>query len=363
VGDDDEKKKKDRDWVTPLIMGVIFIPVAGGALWEACGSHVYGTTPADLEAVSLEGTPKQLGKALSWTSVSSSSVRATFRVGPGKPYRYAEFSWSSKEPNAPYSMRLVPHSEGHEEEEHGAQVLAAFTRRFHAASDGSWQWGTASIHVHSNDGAAELNVEPSSRKKPNPLFDRQMDAARQVILEAAFGIPVRASDADLSELLGAPYHTADVGKIDPSMTIENVPAAMKTRFPGALHEYSDRWEIAVDQPLLRSVVLSWTNHRAGTLSTVTFDVTTAYETSRDLLESCIATKVGPPTTKITDYAADKKNFVFAIGPLYLVLERSGIDLSAPTGWDAAAFAQVFDTLGGCKDKSENSGARGDGRKK
>jgi hypothetical protein len=359
---DEEKKKFDASNLIPIIPVGFMVLIIGGIVWESLGAHVYGTMPAQIETLSLEGSPRQVAKGLTLTDVHSSSVRAKFKTSAGKPYEYFELSWDSRSAN-PTSLRLVPESEK-SEEDRGDDVVAALARRFHALHDGDWQWGRVDIKAHKRDGELEARVATEWNKKPNSLFDRQMDAARQILLEVAFGIPVHASDAELAELLGAGYKTADVGKIDPETPIENVPALMTARFPGALHDSSNTWEIAIDQPLFKSVAFTWENRSGGTLADTRLAVDDAYAPSRDTLQACLASTLGAPHVKITDYAAGKKDYVFAVGALTVVLGRTDVSISAPwRGSDGASLAKLFDALAGCREKSENTGARGDGRKK
>jgi hypothetical protein len=97
---------------------------------------------------------------------------------------------------------------------------------------------------------------------------------------------------------------------------------------------------------------------------VRLDVDDAYAPTRDTLQACLANVLGAPQPKVTDYAAGKQDYVFAIGTQSFVLGRSDVTLSAPwRGWDGGSLAKLFDALSGCRDKTENTGARGDGRKK
>ena len=352
-----EKKESN---ILPVLYGVIGVgTLVLVGVWELAGPSVHGTTPAQIEALSLAGTPEQIAKGLSSTEVESASVRARFKRSAGKPYEYFELSWDPKSPDAPTSMRLVPEHE-RSEEDRGEEVIAALARRFHALHDGAWQWGRVSISAHKKDGELEASVESQRRGKPNPLFERQMDVARQILLEAAFGIPIHASDADLAELVGTGYKTADVGKIDPQTPIENAPALMTTRFPGALHDTSsswEAWEVAIDHPLFESVTLMWDKRPGGPMTHVRFSVSDAYASSREALHTCLANALGAPEAKVTDY-------VFTVGPLSLVLRMNDVALSAPRGgFDGASLSKLFDALAGCRDKTENTGSRGDGRKK
>jgi hypothetical protein len=361
-----KKEKKEKfDWsdLIGVVPVVITFGLLGGFLWEECGHHVYGTTPAQIEALSLQGSPKQVAKGLSSTDVDSTRVKARFKSSAGKPYEYVELRWSSKNANAPSGMRLVPEHTKDEDDEHGSEVAAALTKRFHALpKDGSWRWGAVEISARKH-GELEASIDATPHGRTNPLFDRQMDAARQILLEAAFGIPVHASDADLAELLGTGYKTADVGKIDPRTLIEDVPALMASRFPGSVHDSSSEWDVAVDHPLLKAIELRWTNRRGGHLSDVRLDVTEAYPASRDALESCLANVLGAPQVHVTDYAASKQDYVFPIGSINLILGRQDIQLATTGGFEGDSLAKLFDAFSGCREKSENTGARGDGRKK
>ncbi len=362
MADHGEEKKKPGigDWIGGLLGLGFGLTVIGISVWEVGGRYVYGATPADLAAVSLDGTPKQLGRALAGSDVNKSGVRVKLRVGPSRPYDVASLDWDSSDLSAPTKMRLeVEH--GEHDEEHAAQVATAFGRRFHAAHHGdTWRWGPVELDVDKKRGDVSFAIDRKRNSKTNALFDRQLDAARQVIVEAAFGIPVHASDQDLAELLGTGYPTADVGKIDPRTTIEHAGETVMARFPGSLHESSTSWEIALDHPLLASVTLDWSNQPSGMLSGVRFTEGDAYEASRDALQACLVTKLGPPKSDVTDYAAGTKNYAFAYGGAVLLLKPRHLELRK---WDETTWARTFEALASCKETAENTGSRGDLKKK
>ena len=364
MGEDDDKKKEGFDWSN--LIGVIPIiatfGLLGGFVYEECGHLVYGTTPAQLEALSLEGSPKKVAKGLSMTDVDDTRVKAKFKSSAGKPYESVELTWSSKSGTGPSRMRLIPEHTKSEEDEHGVEVLAAVTHRLHAVHDGTWRWGPVEISA-AKRGELSASVDAEPHGKMNPLFERQMDAARQLLLEAAFGIPVHASDADLAELLGTGYKLADVGKIDPRTLIEDAPALFASRFPGSVHDSSSEWDVAVDHPLLAHVELRWSNRRGGRLEDVRLATSDAYAASRDTLEACLANTLGAPKVETTDYAAGKKDYVFTVGALNVVLGRQDISLSTRGGFEGDSLAKLTSAFDGCREKSENTGSRGDGRKK
>jgi hypothetical protein len=358
----EEKKKEAFDWsnllgVIPLL---ITVGVVCGFGWQECGHYVYGTTPAQIAALSLEGSPRQVAKGLSLTDVDETRVRAKFRSHAGKPYEELDLRWDSKDASGPSEIRLTVEHATKDDDEHAGEMARALSRRFHAQRNGQWRWGAVDISVHSH-GDFSASVDPTPHGKTNAVFERQMDAARQVLLEAAFGIPVHASDADLAELLGTGYKLADVGKIDPRTLIEDAPALIASRFPGSLHDSSSDWEIALDHPLLKAVTLQWSNRRGGRLSDVRLETSEAYASSRDALEACLANALGPPQVHVTDYAAGDKDYVFAVGSLNVVLERESIHVGV--GFEGDSLAKLAGALDGCREKSESTGARGDGRKK
>jgi hypothetical protein len=92
------------------------------------------------------------------------------------------------------SMTLVPKTD-----EKGAMpsAIEAFTRRFRVTDKFAWEWGSVKFDLGNNQLAFHV------RRKGNSIAARQVDAARQVLVEAAFGVRVRASDQELAEVLGA----------------------------------------------------------------------------------------------------------------------------------------------------------------
>ncbi len=119
------------------------------------------------------------------------------------PYHSVQFTWDDGtylSLSAPVGMELLAERSDHDDP-HGAVVIAALSKRFHALHSGKWKWDTVSFDVHKRDGDIGFHVDGLQ----NSRFDRQLEAARQVVLEAAFGIPPRVSDRDLAELLGTGY--------------------------------------------------------------------------------------------------------------------------------------------------------------
>jgi hypothetical protein len=346
--------------IVGIVLPLVFIlPIAGVFLWEAYASHVHGTTPEQLAAASLEGSPKKVAKQLALTDADNISVRAQFKKGTAKHYVSVELDWTSGTSSAPYRIRLHPEHAKEDDDERAAALTAALAQRFHAMHDGQWSWGRFRISVD-HEGEFEANVEQTWRDQPNPLFERQVDAAKQVMLEAAFGITPHASVAELAELLGTGYKIADVGKIDTNTTIEGAPTVIAARFPGSLHDDSSSWQVTVDHPLIEHVSLQWDNSRSGRLRDVRVFVTTAYGSSRETFQACLANILGAPQTRVSDYAAGQKNYVFDVGTMVMVLDQTQITLR---GLDSASLSKIFEAFGSCHEKTENTASRGDGRKK
>jgi hypothetical protein len=350
------KKKFDYSNLVVLIGPAFVLVGISGAVWEECGAHFYGVTPQDLETMSLSGSPKQLNRQLSNTTMrDDTSVTAKFKKSAGSSYESVKLSWSQSDLSAPNEIDLQPEREA----ENGQDVIAALSRRFHAMHNGSVSWGETSFNVSAKHGDASFKI--SGGHAQNPLFDRQLEAGREVLLNAAFGTPLSVSDREIQDVLGSGYKTADVAKLDTSVVIEDAGDAVKKLFPIAQSSRRDSFEIPLDHPLLKSARFDWTNRQRGELSDITLSTTDAYMTGRSLLAACLTQKLGAPRENVTDYAAGKTNLTYKSGAVALTLKPSGLDLGyAP--YEAAGLAQLFVALDACRDSKETTGSSRDEKK-
>ncbi len=347
----EKKETKKKADITSVLLAVVlpFVVLGpiGFGLWEDCGQHVYGTTPEDLETVSLSATPKQLGHALKQTSVHDTVVVAKFKTSAGKGYEKATFSWDKSDLSAPKQIDLS----AERELENRDEVRAALTRRLNGTHSGSFAWGHTSFSQSGSHGDVSFTID--SGHKGNPLFDRQLEAGREVLLNVAFGTPIQVSDRELADVLGAGYPTADIAKLDTSVSIEDAGDAVRKLFPGALSSRRDDYEIAIDHPLFYKVHFSWRNEPRGKLQSFDLTNTDAYKASRPLLATCLTQKLGAPRERVVDYAAGTAEQTFKIGTLTLTLgtSRGSVNVGSI---DAASIAQLFTALDGCRDANETA---------
>lgn len=357
MSSESEKKKESESggWVVLLALSpvIIVLAIVGGIFLVP---HFHGATPAQLEAESLSKTPKQLASDLPSTEVHGDTVRVEFKIGSAGPYERADFTWSSGFKDAPTSMRLrVEHGE-HDK----AAVVAALGRHFHNLKGGDHRWGAVRIRAYGDDGDIQFDVDHTIDNKVNPLFDRQVEAAKEVALNAAFNLPVRVSEKDIADLLGAGYPLAQIETIDLTTPIENAATTLKSQFPAVVVRDSTSFDLPLDHPLVSKLRLRWANQAGGHLKS--FEITSndsTYPPSRQTLEACLEKKVGPPRVTVTDYAAGHKTYSFLFGGTAFSLEldeRSMSISSVQRTVDGAAFVTLFQALDGCRETSE-AGAR------
>lgn len=353
----DEPKKTKRDWsvLIPIVSvaGPILV-VLGGAFYEEVLPHLHGATPQQLASVQL-GSPKQVGHDLPMTSVKyGHEVEVKLRKGVCHPYEEAELDWAKKSLDAPETMRL--RAEHDHESTNGATVTAALRRHIHGFR-ASHTWGPVSVNVSGNNGDIWFTVSHYlSSGARNPLFDCQLEAARELVLNAALNVPIQVSDRELADVLGTGYPTAQLAQLDPGVSVESAPTVLHQLFPGAVPYGSGAWNVALDHPLVSSIELSWSNRPGGRLTSLSFTITDAYPASRAVFESCLEKQVGPPTVHVTDYAAGKKDYSFAIGSIVLILGGSGIDArSTIDPMNAGDFAHLFRALDACRESNESTG--------
>jgi hypothetical protein len=149
--------------------------------------HERTTTPEQLADASLEGKPDDVARRLN-VNVTEAGVRAYFSRSNGRDWAYVSLAW---EDGSLARMTIVPREALKAVVlNHAREVL---TRRFHAHV---WERGAVKVEVQNDE--LSFHVVRAS----NPIAARQVDVARQVLLEAAFDFPVRASSEELTEVLG-----------------------------------------------------------------------------------------------------------------------------------------------------------------
>ena len=277
-------------------------------------------------------------------------VRATFLVSAGKPYAQVWFRWVRSTDDMPDTMELVPEESPSPS---GRTVYAALLRRMHAMHGREYEWGGIHIKARDEDGDLSFTVDGAAS---SALSEKQVDAARQVLLEAAFGIEPRFSEREIEDLLGSGYPTADVGKLDTAVPIERAAVAVYERFAAAVAKSRTEWAVPIDHPLLSAVELSWSNEPLGSLAAAKLVTTSAFAANRATFQSCLEKKLGPPQVKVTDYARGKKDYTFAVGDDALSITPSGLDFAPtkPGPFDPAAWSKVFAAIDACRETGEGS---------
>lgn len=346
------EEKKTSTGRTLALGALPLVVVAGIAAVAVSWHHVHGATPQQLMDEPLSRTPKQLARDLPSTELRGTTVRVDFRHGTAGPYERADFEWSSRATDAPYEMHLRP--ERHESNASAAEALAGLRRHFHALENGEHKWGSVSVGVE-EDGDVSFSIDRTLNRKPNPLFDRQIEAAKEVVLNAAFDLPLKVSAREVADVLGSGYALSEVAQLDLSVPVESAAKTVTAKFPATLVSRSSEVEIPLDHPLMTKLQIAWNNQPSGSVRTLALYANEAYANSRQTLEACLEKKVGPPVVTVTDYAAGRKNYTFTFGAaaLSLELEDTVFDVTIVSNpLDRAAFAAMLQALDGCRDVAE-----------
>jgi hypothetical protein len=344
---DDQAKNARSGWIGGAIIAGIFLAALGVPLFvEFAWPHLHGATPADLARLSLSGSPKAVGRAAPASEVSNGSVRIHMKAGVSE-YERVDLDWPSEDTSAPNAMRLRP--------ENGAKQpdVAVALGRWLPLHDGRYEWGAVSFRVDEPDGDARFGIRRTVDGKPNTLFDRQLEAARQVLLNAAFGLPVTVSDAELADTLGTGYAVAAVARSNVfALPLEQGLPFVTAHYPTATGRGSSVLTIPLDHPLIRSVTLRWDNKPGGMITTVELQTTDAYAGARDLFATCLQPRLGAPNVEVSDYAAGKKNQSFKVSGVTLKLDPKTISVRMQGAADAAVWSMVFDAFDGCRESAE-----------
>jgi hypothetical protein len=278
----DESK---RDWSGLFgyvwLGGVVMLGLTAVFL-EVVLPHLYGATPSDILHQPLDRTPRALEHGLPAAKlIGKTSVMVRFRVGAARPYDRVEFSWEKANLDHPNAMRLL--ADAHENDE--SELTRSLTRRLHTFRDHDYHWGA--VWFQATASQVSFKVERTVGANPNTMFDKQVEAARQVLLEAAFGIPVELSDRDITDRLGTGYPIHDVAKIDMTQPVATAATALLGAFPAMVTQGAGMFEIPVDHPLFTSVQLSWGEQAGDGLGSLQLTKSQAYAPSATLFETCL----------------------------------------------------------------------------
>lgn len=351
----EEKKKKKTSDILPLIAaGGIVLVFAIALVVHGMWPHYFGATVDDLEKVDLAQTPKAIAHDLPASTVRDKEVIVELRhtvIG----YESAKFSWYESADQVS-SMRLVaPHEhhekgkkEGDDREQSRAGKLETYLP---GVEHGTREWGLVRFEA-SESGDVSFRVKSilaSSSHAPNPNFDKQVDAARQVLMAVAFDVPPKLSHKELADLLGAGYPLADVAKLDPTVDKRTGFRAIATQFPGAIQSSDDSMRIPVDHPMLRDMQFRWKTPWNGGVDrlAIEFHSLAAFADRRATFIACVETKTGGPGAT----RGSKSGFVFRADA-----GDAGIELDVtPTNFettishvDAKSIATMIQTIDACR---------------
>jgi hypothetical protein len=342
-----DESKSNLPTIAILLVGFLIV---GGMVGVEVWPHFFGARPSDIADVSLAQTPKQLARALPASHAGSSDVTVKFRSGVSGIYKDVRFSWEGS-PDHVTGMALTAEADEKDKDKKSQErsekriddLLAPYLHG--GVRSRSWQWGGVSFSTR-DDGGVSFRVDPTLDKhQPNPLFERQVEAARDVMLAAALQTPVSVSHQELADVLGAGYPLADVARIDPSTLNDAALPVLKSKFPG-LDSKSARlgWSvtIAIDHPLVRDVQL----RRAAATSNITFDLTADMndKTRRVAFVACLGEKL--QTTDVTKLGTFPRLRTAAVD---VTIYDSTLELTSRRGnLDASVTPPFFAALEACR---------------
>jgi hypothetical protein len=341
--DDKAKEKADRarrrstNAITVAAFALVALAGVGVLVGPRIQRRHWGTTPQQLMDEPLPHDEAQVGRDLHLATIDPyhSQVTARLRTGVADPYTKVVYTFGALT-DAPIEMRLVAQGKGLAAR--GARVRAALAHHVRLKDD-AFSWGA--IHVEVNPSTAEVwfQVKPSTGVSATA---HQIDAARQLVLGAAFGLPTHMTAREIDDAIGAGYPTAEIGKLDLATTLPDAETLLKKRFPAMLHLSTVTFLVPLDHPIVRAVRLDWQDGPGGHLAHVEPDVAHAYGAVRTRLEACLEKQLGPP-----EVAPDGKERTFVAGSLEL---RLGAALNIVTRGDAitSGLDRVFRALDACR---------------
>ena len=259
----------------------------------------HAATPENLASVALDQTPQNLARALPASTEHRTTVDVDLRHGLA--FETATFSWRDS-PDRVSKISLHTAREEEEEESTGKKKKEGTNespRSFASklddvlpgvSSSGTRQWGAVEFEAAS-DGDLSFSVKGSAaNSQPNPLFARQVEAARQVLLEVAFDVPRTISSQELADTLGSGYSIKELASIDPAAPQADTVRALTSRLPAAL-EQNDGVRVPIAHAVVSSAALRWP---FGSHFELSFRPRRSFKDRRAAFITCLETHAGTP---------------------------------------------------------------------
>ena len=290
-----EEKKGPNDKAIALGV-VLFLAATLVAIVEVPRIYKehHDATPENLANVALDQTPKGLARSLPATDERRKEVQVDLRRGAA--FEKATFSWDeSPDHVSGISLHAAREAE-RPQKKAGANVSRSLAAKLDdvlpgVTKEGRREWGAVEFTASSSGDLAFEVKGSAANNQPNRLFARQVEAARQILLEVAFDVPHTVSKQELADTLGTGYPIKELASIDPAASQADTVRALTSKLAAAIED-SDGAHVPIDHVVVSSAILRWTPFRSH--FELSFHPRSSFKDRRAAFIACLESQAGAP---------------------------------------------------------------------
>jgi len=242
-------------------------------------------TTRDLASITLEESPKELGKKLG-ISPTDKSLRVPLQ---GSSFDAITFQWGDDTSHVlDFYLNCPSPMPGYAALR--KKLAAKLPNRW--STDEHWGWEDASIYWGRDGGVLSVHVSPKHDEGENPQWKAQSEALWNVVRVALLDLDGTVDAKTLRDALGGGAPLTDLPKIAFEADIDGSRAAVNAVFPGAtMRKSSDLYfTVALDHPFLGKAELQWPNKKGGKLKEIELWPRTGTEfgPAQEKMNACIS---------------------------------------------------------------------------
>ncbi len=349
---DDGKKEGAPWWVYAVIIGFTLFMIGAG-MAPHFYPHYFGATAENISDVALSQTPKGLARALPCTETHRTEVETKFRHTVTS-FEKATFDWRES-PDQVSGISL--HAEREHEESKNKKEGSSGPRPLAGKLDdvlpgvndsGKREWGFVRFDA---DKTGDLSFEvkgAGDNHQPNPLFARQVEAARQILVEVAFDIPHTVSKQELADTLGTGYPIAVLATVDPAAPPAETLRALNAKLAAALVD-NDRIRVPIEHTVVSEATLRWTPFRRKGFE-LSFRATRKFLDHRAAFITCLEEKTGSPALHDGTIAVIRFGAITGPGIQINVNDAKVETFTYDAGANTATFSALIGAMDACSVK-------------
>jgi hypothetical protein len=345
----EEKKGPPTAVIAVGILVVLGVLVAAPEVFRIYKLH-HAATPENIASVALDQTPKSLARSLPASNDERTDVKVLLR--PGVAFTSATFSWNeSPDHVSKISLRAMQEEE-RAQKKSGANVSRSLGPKLDDAlpgvdDRGEREWGAVTFKA-SPDGDLSFEVKgTAAENQPNQMFARQVEAARQILVEVAFDVPPTLPKQELADTLGTGYSIKELASVDPAAPQADTVRALTSKLAAAIED-SDGVRVPLDHALVSSARLRWSPFRARAHFELSFHPRRSFKDRRAAFVACLEARTGAPALRDGPISVVR----FAPGDP-LVIKGIQMNVTADTiegfTYDAGADVPTYSALIGAMD--------------